>query len=103
MILACDPETRRSAPAALLGLDLTDELPHIAVPTLVIGGTADLVTPPSESRRIAGLVPGARLELLERGGHMLMLERTEAVNALITDFAAAVQQPARSAGTAAPA
>ena len=101
MILACDPETRRAAPAVLLGLDLTDSLPSIAVPTLVIGGTADLITPPSESRRIARLVPGARLELLEGAGHMLMLERTETVNALITDFATAVQQPARSTGTAA--
>ena len=58
MILACapgDPEGARRA--ALLGLDLTDELPQIAVPTLVICGTNDVLTPPAESRRIARLIP----------------------------------------------
>jgi len=63
----------------------------VRVPTLVIGGTADLLTPPAEARRIARLVPGARLELMDGGGHMLMFERTDALNRLIVDFARSVQ------------
>jgi pimeloyl-ACP methyl ester carboxylesterase len=91
MILACDPETRKAAPTALLGLNLSAELKTIDVPTLVISGTNDVITPPAEARRIARLVPGARLEMLEGAGHMLMLERAEVVDALITDFAREVQ------------
>jgi pimeloyl-ACP methyl ester carboxylesterase len=91
MLGECPPETRLAAPRALIGLDLTADLPNIRIPTLVIGGTADLLTPPAEARRIAGLIPNARLEMMSGGGHMLMLERTEAVDRLIVDFARSVQ------------
>jgi 3-oxoadipate enol-lactonase len=91
MILACDPVTRKAAPGSLLGLDLSRELENIAVPTLVICGTNDVITPPAESRRIARKIPGARLELLDGGGHMLMLERAERVDELIVSFAHEVQ------------
>jgi pimeloyl-ACP methyl ester carboxylesterase len=87
MLATCDAETSREAVNALFGLDLTKELPHARVPTLVIGGTRDVITPPHESRRIASLVPGARLVMFEDAGHMLMLERTAEVDALILDFA----------------
>jgi non-heme chloroperoxidase len=87
MMLECAADTRRESPRALLGLDLTARLPEVRIPTLVIGGTADVITPPAESRRIAALIPGARLEMIEGGGHMLMLEQTERVDELITGFA----------------
>jgi pimeloyl-ACP methyl ester carboxylesterase len=90
MMLECSPETRRDAPRVLVGLDLTADLPAFRVPTLVIGGTADVLTPPGESRRMAELIPGARLELIPGGGHMLMLERTEELNRLILEFAESV-------------
>ncbi len=38
--------------------------PNVHIPTLVIGGTDDVLTPPREARRIARLIPGARLELM---------------------------------------
>jgi pimeloyl-ACP methyl ester carboxylesterase len=44
---------------------------------------------------MAGLVPGARLELMHGGGHMLMLERTEELDRLIVDFARSVRATAR--------
>ncbi len=91
MMGECPPETRLNAPRVLVGLDLTGELPNVRVPTLVIGGSADVLTPPFEARQMARLIPGARLEILRGGGHMLMLERTEAVDRLIVDFAREVQ------------
>jgi pimeloyl-ACP methyl ester carboxylesterase len=87
MLMECPPETRLDAPRALIGLDLTEQLPDIRMPTLVIVGTADLLTPPAQARQIARLIPGARLEIFTGGGHMLMLERTEALNKMIIDFA----------------
>ena len=50
-------------------------------------GTADALTPPRDSRRIADLVPDARLVEYPGAGHMLMYERTDEVDALIMDFA----------------
>jgi pimeloyl-ACP methyl ester carboxylesterase len=91
MLAACDKATTREAVSALLHLDLTEGLPKLQVPTLVVVGTADALTPPRDSRRIAELVPGARLVEYEGGGHMLMYERTEALDALIMDFARVVQ------------
>jgi len=87
MMVECPPETRRDAPAQLVGLDLVADLPELRVPTLVVCGTGDVITPPSESRRMANLIPGARLELLRGGGHMLMLEQADAVDDLVVAFA----------------
>jgi pimeloyl-ACP methyl ester carboxylesterase len=87
MLLECPPETRLDAPRALIGLDLTQQLPDVRMPTLVIVGTADLLTPPAQARLIARLIPGARLEEFPGGGHMLMLERTEPLDKMIIEFA----------------
>ncbi|MDQ1468407.1 MAG: hypothetical protein QOH10_2822 [Actinomycetota bacterium] len=100
MMLDCAADTRRESPLALFGFDLTARLPEVRIPTLVIGGTADVITPPAESRRLAELIPGARLEMLQGGGHMLMLERTEVVDRLITDFAHEVGAVAAAATAA---
>jgi len=87
MLAACPPETRLDAPRALIGLDLTHDLPNVHLPTLVIVGTADVLTPPAQARLIARLVPDARLEIFPGGGHMLMLERTDEIDRLIIEFA----------------
>lgn len=86
MLATCDATTAKEAVSALLGLDLTPELSKIDLPTLVVCGSADVLTPASESRRIADLIPGARLVILEHAGHMIMLERTEELDGLLLDF-----------------
>jgi pimeloyl-ACP methyl ester carboxylesterase len=91
MLAACGKATTREAVSALLHLDLTEGLPTVKVPTLVVVGSADALTPPRDSRRIAELVPGARLVEYPGGGHMLMYERTDEVDALIIDFARSTQ------------
>ena len=87
MIAVCPKAASQEAVTALVGLDMTDELPEIRVPTLVLSGSADVIAPPAQGRRIAELIPDARLEVFKGAGHMLMLERTDEVNALITEFA----------------
>jgi non-heme chloroperoxidase len=87
MLRDCPPETRLEAPRALIGLDTTAVLPNVDLPTLVIVGTGDLLTPPSQAREIARLIPNARLEVFPGGGHMLMLERAAELDRLIIDFA----------------
>ena len=87
MLGACSRETIRDAGTALLSLDLTAGLPRVRVPTLVLVGTGDALTPPRDSQRIADLIPGARLVEYPGAGHMLMYERTDEVDALIMEFA----------------
>ena len=53
-------------------------LPGIRVPTLVLTGDADRIVPEENSRRIAGLIPGARLIVLPGAGHCFPLEQPEA-------------------------
>jgi pimeloyl-ACP methyl ester carboxylesterase len=97
MMMECPPATRLESPRALIGLDLTGALPHVALPTLVIVGTADVLTPPAQAKLIARLIPGARLEVFPGGGHMLMLERAAELDRLIIDFARGVETPAARA------
>lgn len=67
----------------LVGFDIRDRLGEITTPTLVIGGTRDNVTPLHHAKEIARGIPGARLEVVRDGGHMLMLERRFELNDLL--------------------
>lgn len=87
MILDCSHETRRNATLALLGFDLTDELAKVELPVLVIGGTADVLAPTWEARRIADALPDARIAWVEGAGHMVMLEHPDELERLLIDFA----------------
>ena len=87
MLRDCRPKRGSKRRDALIGLDLTAELPKIDIPTLVIVGTSDLLTPPAYARQLAHLIPDARLEVFPGGGHMLMLERYNELNRLLVEFA----------------
>lgn len=71
---------------AVMRHDLRHRLAEIRVPTFVIGAHDDQLTPPTLSEELAARIPGARLHLLERGGHFCPLTVTDAYNAAIGDF-----------------
>jgi pimeloyl-ACP methyl ester carboxylesterase len=54
--------------------------------TLVIAGENDLLTPVSHGRAIVECVPSARFEVIPVAGHMVMLERPDAVSDLLGDL-----------------
>ena len=66
--------------------DLSLRLPEIGCPTLFVHGTGDALVPADASRRAAGLVPGARLALIEEAGHSPMREQPEAFHAALAGF-----------------
>jgi pimeloyl-ACP methyl ester carboxylesterase len=66
--------------------DSSDLLPGIAVPTLVLVGSQDAITPPEEAERMAAAIPGARIEVIGGAGHLSNLERWEAFNAALAGF-----------------
>lgn len=53
------------------------------IPTHVLVGTRDVLTPPSHARRIADHVEGAVLTVVPEAGHMLPLERDELVSGVL--------------------
>ncbi|HET6875732.1 MAG TPA: alpha/beta hydrolase [Acidimicrobiales bacterium] len=64
-----------------------DVLPTIHLPTTVIVGDHDLMTPRPQSEYMASHIAGANLIVLEGCGHMLMLERPDELNRAILDLA----------------
>jgi pimeloyl-ACP methyl ester carboxylesterase len=54
--------------------------------TLVVVGAQDLLTPAEHSRDLVRGLPGAELEVLDPGGHLVMLERPDDVNSLLIDL-----------------
>ncbi|MEO6593200.1 MAG: alpha/beta fold hydrolase [Planctomycetota bacterium] len=54
--------------------DRTDMLPSIAVPTLVVVGSEDAITPRAESEQMAKSIPGAKLAVVAGCGHMTPME-----------------------------
>ncbi|MEO8106715.1 MAG: alpha/beta hydrolase [Actinomycetes bacterium] len=54
--------------------------------TLVLVGAQDLLTPAEHSRQLVKGIPGAELEILDPGGHLVMLERPDDVNSHLIDL-----------------
>ena len=71
---------------ALLGLDVSKVLDVIDIPTLVIAGSHDRLTPPGAAERIATAIKGAELAVIRDAGHMSMLERPHSFNARLRGF-----------------
>ena len=72
--------------ASIVGLDLRPLLPRITAPTLIVGGERDLTFPVEHSRALSGAIPGARLEIVPKGPHGLVLEHAAEVIALVKSF-----------------
>jgi len=88
-ILATSP---RGIANALGGLadraDSRDTLGTIGVPTLVVVGEEDVLTPPAEAEAIASAIPASRLEVVPKAGHLSNLENPEAYAAALRSFLA---------------
>jgi pimeloyl-ACP methyl ester carboxylesterase len=86
----------RAGPAALVRqnravmarADLRPRLPALRLPLRVVHGDADLLAPTGCAHEVAAAVPHARLEIVERCGHLLTMERPQPVNRLLLDWLA---------------
>lgn len=66
--------------------DSTPTLPTIDVPTLIVCGEEDVLTPVAESRAMQAGIAGSRLEVLAGAGHVSNLERPAAFNHVTSEF-----------------
>jgi 3-oxoadipate enol-lactonase len=81
-----DPAAYLVGAKAVWLADQRDRAEAIRVPTLILCGAEDKVTPPPLSRELAHLIPGARYEEIERSGHLTNFEQPEAFNILVGAF-----------------
>jgi pimeloyl-ACP methyl ester carboxylesterase len=77
----------------LVDFDLSEVLERLPLPTLVVVGDRDRLTPPAQARHMASKIPEARLLLLEDAGHMALLEEHEVLDAEIVAFAGQALTP----------
>jgi pimeloyl-ACP methyl ester carboxylesterase len=87
MMENANPETLAYALAAMRDRpDHTPTLATIKVPTLVIVGDQDAITPPDDARKMQEKIPNAQLKIITAAGHMSPMEQPEQVNTALTDF-----------------
>jgi pimeloyl-ACP methyl ester carboxylesterase len=66
--------------------DYTALLENIRVPTLVLVGEQDAMTPPVNSQEMAAKITGSRLVVVPHCGHLSALEAPDAVNAALSTW-----------------
>jgi pimeloyl-ACP methyl ester carboxylesterase len=76
--------------AMMSRLDSTSTLATIDVPTLVVVGDEDVLTPVKEAEILHEGIRGSRLEVIVRAGHVSNLERPAAFNHVLSEFLAAL-------------
>jgi pimeloyl-ACP methyl ester carboxylesterase len=70
--------------------DSTGTCATIDVPTLVVCGDEDVLTPPKEAAKLAESIRGSRLEVLKGAGHLSNVERPAAFNTVVSEFLASL-------------
>ena len=101
MILRCPTDARARWATAMDEMDLTPALQRLDVPTSVLVGLADRLTPPVYSRRLAADLPSLeRLIELPDVGHMSTLEAPEVVNDEIRRLVRTLLETARAEASA---
>jgi len=66
--------------------DLSDLLPHLAVPTLLVWGELDVRSPLSVAYEFHAAIPDAELRMIPGAGHETNLEQPERVNEVVRTF-----------------
>jgi len=84
----CTPAGYCGGAAAIIGYDVTDRLPGITTPVLVVCGDDDPGTPAEGNRLIAERIPGARYEEIAHARHLLNVQHPETFNRIMLDWLA---------------
>lgn len=85
-IRKCDPIIISRDYTACDQFDIMDKVFQISLPTLIIVGENDQLTPVKYSQYMADKIPGSRLKVVENAGHSVMLEQADIVNSEILSW-----------------
>ena len=83
---AIDPAAYRQGAEAVWLANQRERVAAVAVPTLVIVGSEDSITPPALSRDLADMIRGARLVEIAGAGHLTNIEAPAAFNRAVAGF-----------------
>ena len=73
--------------SALMGrVDSENFLPKISIPTLIISGSEDTLSPPNEMKEIFQKIPNHEFKIVENSGHLSPMENPDSVNLFINNF-----------------
>lgn len=87
MMLGTSPAGAAAALRAMAARrDQTELLPSINVPTLLLVGSDDSITPPADAEAMRAKIGGSRLVVLEGAGHLSNVERPEEFNRALVEF-----------------
>jgi 3-oxoadipate enol-lactonase len=89
-----DPWAYRIGAEAVWLADQRDRASAISVPTLIIVGDEDSITPPALSEELEQLIPDSRLEVISASGHLANAEQPERFNELVDHFLEEVETAA---------
>jgi pimeloyl-ACP methyl ester carboxylesterase len=99
LLQAATAQLRKSNPDVLHAdytacneFDILTEVNRIAVPTLVIVGEHDHMTPPKYAEFLVQTLPNAELVVVPQAGHMVMVEQPDQVNAAVRMFVERLKQ-----------
>ncbi|MFL6333305.1 MAG: alpha/beta fold hydrolase [Pyrinomonadaceae bacterium] len=87
MMLGTTPEGAAAALRAMaVRRDQTDLLPSVNVPTLIVVGSQDSITPPADAQAMSAQIEGSRLVVVEGAGHLSNVEQPEQFNRALVEF-----------------
>jgi pimeloyl-ACP methyl ester carboxylesterase len=66
--------------------NMADEIPNIKIPTLLVWGLNDTITPPIVAHEFNRLIPRSKLKFIDKCSHAPMMEHPEKFNELVEDF-----------------
>jgi len=91
-MLRCQPEVLHGDFSACDRFDVMNEVEKINLPTLILCGDEDQLTPVKYSQFLHNRIEGSKLEVIPNAGHMVMMESASAFNEKIRKFISIVQK-----------
>ena len=89
---AIDPAAYRIGAQAVWLADQRERAAAIRVPTMILVGDADAITPPALSQELNAMIPGSRLEVIRDASHLANLDKPAEFNRAIDDFLVTVEE-----------
>jgi pimeloyl-ACP methyl ester carboxylesterase len=81
-----DPAAERIGADAVWLADQRDRAQEIDVPSLVLCGSEDKITPAELSNELVDLIPDARMQIIAGAGHISNAERPDEFNRIVGEF-----------------
>jgi pimeloyl-ACP methyl ester carboxylesterase len=85
-MLKIDPAIGLADFEACNKFDSREKIPRIEKPTLIIGGSEDVLTPPWFHQYLHDKIRNSTLEMIEGVGHLTMVENSERFNTILSEF-----------------